>query len=85
MRSPTTRKSSELGARGSPGEDAPSSAWWSLYKARSGAWFEVAADHDGVVDSVTALSPEEAQAGLERQRQSSRRTTFWRHAGLGTQ
>lgn len=57
---------SELVATDSHGEDAPSSAWWSLYKARSGAWFEVAADHDGVIDSVTALSPEEAQAWLER-------------------
>ena len=57
---------SELVASGSHGEDAPSSAWWSLYKAGSGAWFAVAADHDGVIDSVTALSPEGAQAWLER-------------------
>jgi hypothetical protein len=43
-----------------------SQAWWSLYRTRQGAFFEVAADHDGVVESFRPVSNEEARRHLER-------------------
>ncbi|QOZ33214.1 hypothetical protein [Bradyrhizobium sp. CCBAU 53421] len=43
-----------------------SQAWWSLYRTRQGAFFEVAADHDGVVDTYRPVSKEEARRYLER-------------------
>jgi len=43
-----------------------SQAWWSLYRTRQGAFFEVAADHDGVVDTFRPVSKEEARRYLER-------------------
>jgi hypothetical protein len=43
-----------------------SQAWWSLYRTRQGAFFEVAADHDGVVETFRPLSKEEARKYLER-------------------
>jgi predicted nucleotide-binding protein len=44
----------------------PSDASWQLYRTQSAAWFEVAADHDGVVESFIALSDRQAQIWLER-------------------
>lgn len=55
----------ELVASNTHGSDAPSGAWWSLYRTGQGAWFEVAAGHDGVVETFTALSDRQAQAWLE--------------------
>jgi hypothetical protein len=43
-----------------------SQAWWSLYRTRQGAFFEVAADHDDVVDTFRPVSKEEARRYLER-------------------
>jgi hypothetical protein len=43
-----------------------SQAWWSLYRTRQGAFFEVAADHDGVVHTFRPVSNEEARRNLER-------------------
>ena len=33
-----------------------SAAWWSLYRTRNGAFFEVYAGHDGVVEDIGASS-----------------------------
>jgi hypothetical protein len=46
--------------------EVPSEAWWSLYRNKVGAFFEVAADHDGRPESWTLLSDVEAQRWLER-------------------
>jgi len=43
-----------------------SQAWWSLYRTTGGAWFEVAADHDGVVEGFQPLTDAEARRWLER-------------------
>lgn len=43
-----------------------SGAWWSLYRNPSGVFFEVAAGHDGVVESWIPLTDAQAQAWLER-------------------
>jgi hypothetical protein len=43
-----------------------SQAWWSLYRTRQGAFFEVGADHDGVVDTFRPVSKGEARRYLER-------------------
>ena len=43
-----------------------SDAWWSLYQTSAGAWFEVAAGHDGVVEEFQPLTDGEARRWLER-------------------
>jgi hypothetical protein len=43
-----------------------SQAWWNLYRTSQGAFFEIAADHDGIVERFRALSPGEARSYLER-------------------
>jgi hypothetical protein len=43
-----------------------SQAWWSLYRTTAGAWFEVAADHDGVVEGFQPLTDAQARRWLER-------------------
>lgn len=48
------------------GEGAPSMGFWSLYRTSTGGWFQIAADHDGMVDTFTPLSDADAQAWLER-------------------
>ena len=76
---------SELVASGSHGEDAPSSAWWSLYKARSGAWFRGRGRPRWRHRLRDGLIPRRGSGLVGTKRQSSRRKAFWRHAGLGTQ
>jgi hypothetical protein len=44
-----------------------SQAWWSLYRTPAGAWFEVAADHDGIVEGFQPLTDAEARRWLEQQ------------------
>ncbi len=46
--------------------DEPSQAWWRLYQTRAGAWFEVAAGHDGVVEEFVPRTEGEAHHFLER-------------------
>jgi hypothetical protein len=46
--------------------DEPSQAWWRLYQTRAGAWFEVAAGHDGVVEGFQPLTDADARRWLER-------------------
>jgi hypothetical protein len=43
-----------------------SQAWWHLYRTSQGAYFEVAAGHDGDIEKFQAVSPSEARAYLER-------------------
>jgi hypothetical protein len=43
-----------------------SQAWWNLYRTRQGAFFEVAAGHDGVVESFQPISLSDARSYLER-------------------
>jgi hypothetical protein len=43
-----------------------SQAWWALYRTSQGAFFEVAADHDGVVETFRGVSSSEARSHLER-------------------
>lgn len=50
----------------SDNEHELSQAWLSLYRTRQGAFFEVGADHDGVVDTFRPVSKEEARRHLER-------------------
>jgi hypothetical protein len=45
--------------------DERSQAWWSLYRTRDGAFFEVVADHDGVLEGFYPLTDKQAQAFLE--------------------
>jgi hypothetical protein len=54
----------ELVARGDHDHEL-SQASWSLYRNRNGAFFEVYAGHDGVVESFTPLTPLEAKKFLE--------------------
>jgi hypothetical protein len=42
-----------------------SDAWWSLYRTSVGAWFEVAAGHDGVME-FQPFTDGEARCWLER-------------------
>ncbi len=42
-----------------------SDAWWRLYRTSTGVFFEVAADHDGVIESVRPLTDAEARRFLE--------------------
>ncbi|QCI66327.1 hypothetical protein [Phreatobacter stygius] len=42
-----------------------SQAWWRLYRTPSGAYFEVAADHDGVVNEFQPVADERARKFLE--------------------
>jgi hypothetical protein len=42
-----------------------SQAWWELYRTRSGAFFMVMADHDGVVDELKPLTDAQARRFLE--------------------
>jgi hypothetical protein len=46
-------------------DDERSQAWWSLYRTRDGAFFEVVAGHDGVVEAFNPLTDKQAQAFLE--------------------
>ncbi len=55
----------ELVASGSHNHEL-SDAWWSLYRTTAGAWFEVAAGHDGVVEEFQPLTDGEARRWLER-------------------
>src|SRR3984893_15423766 len=41
-------------------------AWWSLYRTRRGAFFEVVAGHDGVIEEVKPLTDEQARRFLEK-------------------
>ncbi|WP_372784581.1 abortive infection family protein [Phenylobacterium sp.] len=59
-------ETAEFVASGSHGEDAPSAAYWQLYRTDSGAWFEVVADHEGIVEAFVALTSDEASKWLER-------------------
>src|SRR5665213_819048 len=43
-----------------------SQAWWRLYRTTHGAYFEVVADHDGVVEGFFPLTDKEAREFLER-------------------
>ncbi|MDR3526906.1 MAG: hypothetical protein P4L57_06465 [Rhizomicrobium sp.] len=52
-------------ARGDHGDER-SQAWWSLYRTREGAFFEVVAGHDGVIEEIQPLSNKQARAFLER-------------------
>jgi len=51
-------------ARGDHGHEM-SEAWWSLYRTRRGAFFEVVAGHDGVIEEVNPLADEQARRFLE--------------------
>lgn len=51
-------------ARGDHGHEL-STAWWSLYRTRRGAFFEVVAGHDGVIEEVNPLTDEQARGFLE--------------------
>jgi len=42
-----------------------SQASWSLYRTRHGAWFEVVAGHDGVLEEFNPLTDDEARRFLE--------------------
>ncbi len=42
-----------------------SAAWWRLYRSPSGVFFEVAADHDGVVNSFLPMTDQQARQFLE--------------------
>jgi hypothetical protein len=42
-----------------------SDAWWRLYRSPSGVFFEVAADHDGVVNSFMPMTDQQARQFLE--------------------
>jgi hypothetical protein len=42
-----------------------SDAWWRLYRSPSGVFFEVAADHDGVVNEFAPLTDQQARRFLE--------------------
>lgn len=42
-----------------------SDAWWRLYRTSTGVFFEVAADHNGVIDTVQPLTDVEARRFLE--------------------
>jgi hypothetical protein len=49
-------------------DSALSQAMWSLYRTNAGAWFEVAADHDGVVDLLSrCLRPKRASGWSKMQ------------------
>jgi len=43
-----------------------SAAWWSLYRTRNGAFFEVYAGHDGVVEELNPFTDEQARHFLEQ-------------------
>lgn len=51
-------------ARGDHGHDM-SQASWTLYRTRRGAFFEVVAGHDGVIEEVNPLTDEQARRFLE--------------------
>ncbi|MER9712736.1 hypothetical protein NKJ13_21070 [Mesorhizobium sp. M0174] len=51
-------------ATGSHGHEM-SDAWWRLYRTPSGVFFEVAADHDGVVTEFSPLTDLQARRFLE--------------------
>jgi hypothetical protein len=57
-------ETAELIASGDHDHEA-SQAWWSLYRNRNGALFEVYAGHDGVVDSFTPKTDAEARKFVE--------------------
>jgi hypothetical protein len=42
-----------------------SDAWWRLYRTPSGVFFEVAAGHDGIIESFEPLTDQEARRFLE--------------------
>jgi hypothetical protein len=42
-----------------------SQAWWSLYRTRDGAFFEVVADHEGILEGFYPLTDKQAQKFLE--------------------
>lgn len=52
-------------ARGDHGHPM-SDAWWSLYRTPRGAFFEVYAGHDGVIEEVNPFTDEQARRFLER-------------------
>lgn len=58
-----TELATEL-ARGDHNHDA-SQAFWAIYKKTDGTYFEVSADHDGVVDGFRPLTNRQARAFLE--------------------
>ena len=58
-------ETAELVASGSHDHEM-SQAWWSLYRTSAGAWFEVAADHEGIVEEFAARTEGEARRWLER-------------------
>jgi hypothetical protein len=43
-----------------------SQAWWGLYRTKQGAFFEVVADHDGILQEFKPLTYQEAYAFMER-------------------
>jgi hypothetical protein len=47
-------------------EHESSQSWWSLYRTTQGAYFEVAAGHDGVVDTFRPVTDGEARTLVER-------------------
>jgi hypothetical protein len=51
-------------ARGDHGHEMLQ-AWWSLYRTRRGAFFEVVAGHDGVIEEVNPLTDEHARRFVE--------------------
>jgi hypothetical protein len=57
-------ETAELIASGDHDHEA-SQVWWSLYRNRNGAFFEVYAGHDGVVDSFTPMTHAEARKFVE--------------------
>jgi hypothetical protein len=57
-------ETSTLVARGDHDHEL-SQAWWSLYRTLHGAFFEVVADHDGVVEQFDPLTDRQARAFLE--------------------
>ena len=58
-------ETAELVARVDHGHES-SQAWWALHRNQAGVFFEVVADHDGVVDGCYPLSSRQAQQWLER-------------------
>jgi len=58
-------ENAEVLASGDHGHEM-SQAWWRLYRTKQGAFFEVAADHDGVVETFRPVSPSEARDYVER-------------------
>src|SRR5580658_1401363 len=51
-------------ASGDHGHEA-SLAWWTLYRTRHGAFFEVVAGHDGVIEKFNPLTDKQARRFLE--------------------